>query len=91
MPMKPMKPMAVALGLWLLIFVIVTFSLIYDASIFFNATVYLIFATVLVSVFSIVLQQQNRLGELSARIKSLEDTVSELMTFLLKKEGDKNG
>jgi len=82
-----MKPVAIAMGLWLTILVAVAISLIKDANIYFNATLYMLIITLLVTIFGIILQQQNKLGELSARIKSLEDIVAELNTFMLRKFG----
>ncbi len=80
-----MKPIAIAMGLWLLILVAVVISIIKDANIYFNATLYMLIISLLITIFGIILQQQNKLGELSARIKSLEDIISELNNFIFRK------
>ncbi len=80
-----MKPLATSIGLWLLIFLVVVASIVKDANIYFNATLYMLIITLLVTIFGIILQQQNKLGELSARIKSLDEIVTELNTFVFKR------
>ncbi len=80
-----MKPLLISIGLWLLIFIAVVISIFKDANIYFNATLYMLIITLLITIFGIILQQQNKLGELSARIKSLEGIVSELNDFIFRK------
>jgi len=80
-----MKPLLISIGLWLIVFIAVVISIFKDANIYFNATLYMLIITLLITIFGIRLQQQNKLGELSARIKSLEEIFSELNNFIFRK------
>ena len=79
-----LRPLATSIALWLLVFLVVVASIIKDANIYFNATLYMLIITLLVSIFGIILQQQNKIGELSGRMRSLEDLISEINTYLIK-------
>ncbi len=79
-----LRPLATSIALWLLVFLVVVASIIKDANIYFNATLYMLIITLLVSIFGIILQQQNKIGELTGRMRSLEDLISEINTYLIK-------